>query len=98
MHDQEQEAAVAAAARAEFERIVVAGDAAVASFAVDANRRMIVSLGRAHGDWEALKSTVPGRDHEATQSRCAERASRRPPDDHRRRRRPDGASRASVAL
>lgn len=76
----EQEAAIAAATEAaewdaereglavRFERIVIASDAAVASFATDANRRMIVSLERNDGDWEALKSTLVGHDHGASQS------------------------------
>src|SRR5512132_2521342 len=80
MHHPEQEAAIAAATEAAewhagreglgvtFERIVVAGDAAVASFVVDASRRMIVGLERARGDWDALDSTVLGPNHGASQS------------------------------
>jgi hypothetical protein len=80
MNAPEQAAAIAAATEAAewhaeregvavtFERIVIASDAAVASFAMDANRRMIVSLERNGGDWEALKSVVLGHDHGASQS------------------------------
>ena len=75
-----QDAAIAAAAEAAewhaereglaltFERIVVAGGAAVASFTVDTNRRLIVSLERNDADWEALTSTVLGPDHGASHS------------------------------
>jgi hypothetical protein len=110
MHDPEQEAAIAAATEAAewnaereglkvtFERIVVAGDAAVASFVVDASRRMIVGLERARGDWDVLKSTVLGPNHHASQSFR--------PSEHRAGHwtiiagglAPDGASRAYITL
>jgi len=72
VHDPEQQTAIAAATDAAewvavrerlavaFERIAVAGDAAVASFVVDGSRRMIVGLERAPDDWDALDSTVLG--------------------------------------
>jgi hypothetical protein len=110
MHDPEQDAAIAAATEAAewdaaregltltFERIVVAGDAAVASFVVDASRRMIVGLERARDDWDALNSTVLGPDHRASQSFR--------PSEHRTGRwtifaaglAPDGVSGASITL
>jgi hypothetical protein len=110
MHDPEQAAAIAAATEAAewhagreglavtFERIVVAGDAAVASFVVDANRRMIVGLERASADWDALNSQVLGPDQRAFQSFR--------PSEHRPGHwtiiagglAPDGASRASITL
>jgi hypothetical protein len=80
MNAPEQEAAIAAATEAAgwhaererlaltFERIVVAGGAAIASFVVDANRRLVVGLERNDADWDALTSTVLGPDHGATQS------------------------------
>jgi hypothetical protein len=43
-----------------FERILVAGDAAVASFIVDGRRRMVVGLEWTGDDWSALSSTVVG--------------------------------------
>jgi hypothetical protein len=107
MHDPEQDAAIAAATEAAewdaqglaltFERIVVAGDAAIASFVVDASRRMIVGLERAR-DWDALSSTVLGPDHRASQSFR--------PSEHRTNRwtifaaglAPDGVSGASITL
>jgi hypothetical protein len=110
MHHPEQEAAIAAATEAAewhagreglgvtFERIVVAGDAAVASFVVDASRRMIVGLERARGDRDALDSTVLGPNHGASQSFR--------PSEHRAGHwtiiagglAPDGASRASITV
>jgi hypothetical protein len=82
----------------EFERIVVADDAAVASFVVDARRRMIVGLEREPGDWVALNSTVLGLDQRAFESLR--------PSEHRAGRwtiiagglAPDGASSASITL
>ena len=84
--------------RVTFERIVVAGDAAVASFVVDESRRIIVGLERASGNWDALNSTVLGPDHRASQSFR--------PSEHRTGRwtiiaaglAPDGATRASITL
>lgn len=81
MHDSAQEAAIAAATEAAkwegdredlmvtFERIVVEGDAAVACFAADEGRRMVVGLERTrrHG-WDALTSTVLGPDAPAAQA------------------------------
>jgi hypothetical protein len=43
-----------------FERILVAGDAAVASFVVDQGRKMVVWLERTVKRWDQLGSTVLG--------------------------------------
>lgn len=110
MHDPERESAIAAASKAAewhagreglgatFERIVVAGDAAVASFVVDAGRRMIVGLERAGGDWDVLNSRVIGPEQGGFESFR--------PSEHRTGHwtiiaaglAPDGASRAAIAL
>jgi hypothetical protein len=80
VRDPKQEAAMMAAIEAAdweadrqglaitFERILIADDAAVASFVVDGSRRMIVGLERAHRDWEALDSTLVGPDSRDFQS------------------------------
>jgi hypothetical protein len=85
MHEPEHAAAIATATEAAewhagrerlavtFERIVVAGDAAVASFVVDVSRRLIVGLERASSEWDALNSRVIGPDQRA--SRACGRAS-----------------------
>jgi hypothetical protein len=110
MRDQEQGAAIAAATEAAevdagreglvvtFERIVLAGDAAVAAFLAGTGQRMIVGLELAHGNWHALNSRVLGPERQAFQSVR--------PSEHRARHwtiiagglAPDGASRASIAL
>lgn len=78
--DPRHEAAIAAATeRAEwdarqqgltvsFERILVAGDAAVASFVVDQGRKMVVWLERTVSRWDQLGSTVLGPKVEGFQS------------------------------
>jgi hypothetical protein len=110
VRDPEQEAATTAATAAAewdtarqgaalvFERILVVGDAAVASFVVDGSRRMIVGLERTHRGWDALDSTVLGPDTRAFQSFR--------PSEHRSDHwtiiaagfAPEGAAKASVSV
>jgi hypothetical protein len=53
---------------ARFERILVAGDAALAAFKVDESRRIVVGIEWTDEEWEALDSTVIGPSTEGFQS------------------------------